>query len=325
MTRGVAKAGFRRTKKWYRENAIAKYNKDLKSLVLGEDIKIIRPDFRGPSSGPVISVTGSKDDLLPQELATLKEPEHVIAAKLARRFEILDTITKSAIKGEIRSLIVSGPGGVGKSFQVEEALREADPKGERHLIIKGFSKATGLFVALHEYRHKNNVLIMDDADSIFYDDVALNVLKAVCDTNEKRTVSWMSQRALLDDNGMKLPKSFTFEGTVIFISNLDFDHLIAKGSRLSPHLQAMMSRSHYVNMEMKTRRHCLIRIRQVIRNGMLKHLALNGHEQEEVLKFIDDHLEELRELSLRTAIKVSGLRKAMPNDWMEMAKVSCLK
>eukprot|EP00697_Spironema_sp_BW2_P010085 gnl/Spiro4/25177_TR12527_c0_g3_i1.p2 gnl/Spiro4/25177_TR12527_c0_g3~~gnl/Spiro4/25177_TR12527_c0_g3_i1.p2 ORF type:complete len:320 (+),score=49.87 gnl/Spiro4/25177_TR12527_c0_g3_i1:1420-2379(+) len=318
--RGRAANGVRMTKK--RLSLIAQGLADVKDFVKGtNDQIVVRPDFL--KTGAVLPGKPVKIDDLPEDLDQ-NIPEAILATRMAERFDILEQMTGAAIRGDIRSLIVSGPGGVGKSYQVETALKEADPAAERHVIVKGFLRPTGLYETLYQYRHKNNVVVFDDADAVFYDDVALNLLKAVCDTSEKRFVSWLSKGQLTVD-GELVPKTFEFEGTVIFISNLDFDTMIERGTKLAPHLQALCSRSLYVNMEMKTRRHCLIRIRQVMRNGMLDNLGLNGVEQEEVLSFIDANLKQLRELSLRTAIKVAQLRKSVPGNWENLAKVSCLK
>jgi hypothetical protein len=120
------------------------------------------------------------------------ETDAQIDAKLRERFEILELITDTAIAGDLRSMIVSGPAGLGKSFTVEEKLADFDPDKLKHTIVKGYVRTTGLFRTLFDYRHKGNVIVFDDADSIFNDDVALSLLKAVCDTTEDRWVSYLS-------------------------------------------------------------------------------------------------------------------------------------
>lgn len=251
------------------------------------------------------------------------ETDDQIEQRIAERFDILDTLTESCISGLARALIVSGPAGLGKSYTVEHRLRAWDPNDLNHTIIKGYVRATGLVKLLYQYRRAGQVIVFDDADTIFFDDTSLNLLKAVCDTTERRRVSWLSEGKLIDDESAELiPRSFDFEGTIIFISNYDFDAMIDRGHKLAPHLQALVSRSHYIDLAMKTRRDYLVRIRQVIAMGLLSHLSLD--EQADVITFIECNHESLREMSLRIAIKIGALRKQSDN-WEKIARITCCR
>jgi len=252
-----------------------------------------------------------------------RETDAEIEQRIADRFEILDVLTEACVVGNSRALIVSGPAGLGKSFTVEKRLADWDPNELQHTIVKGYVRATGLVKLLYQYRHANNVLVFDDADTIFFDDVSLNLLKAVCDTTERRRVSWLSEGKLVDDDSAELiPRSFDFEGTIIFISNYDFDAMIDKGHKLAPHLQALVSRAHYIDLAMKSRRDYLVRIRQVIRQGLLSHLS--EPQRNDVIAFIEGNHDKLRELSLRMAIKLGALRK-QGGDWEKLARITCCK
>jgi hypothetical protein len=252
------------------------------------------------------------------------ETDAEVDARISERFEVLEDITNSVITGVSRSLIVSGPAGLGKSFTVEKVMREWDPEEQRHTFIRGYVKATGLYKLLYQYRHTGNVIVFDDADSVFLDDVALNLLKAVADTTERRRVSWLSEAVLVDaDSADVIPRSFDFNGSIVFITNLDFDAQIDRGSKLAPHLQAMMSRSHYVDLTMKTRQDYIVRIRQVVKQGLLS--DLNWLEAGEVMRFVEENMENLRELSLRMVIKIARIRKANGDKWQRIAKITCIK
>lgn len=252
-----------------------------------------------------------------------EETDEEIDARIAERFEVLEMLTESCITGNSRSLIVSGPAGLGKSYTVEQKLREWDPNEINHMIVKGYVRATGLVKLLYRFREAGQLVVFDDADTIFFDDTSLNILKAVCDTTERRVVSWLSEGTLIDEeSGEALPPSFQFEGTVIFITNMDFDAMINRGHRLKPHLEALVSRSHYVDVSMKTRRDYLVRIRQVISDGMLDEFSLT--EKAEILTYIEVNAHRLRELSLRMAIKIANLYKS-DKDWKRLANVTCCK
>ena len=266
----------------------------------------------------------TKIDPIEAVASVVRETDEQIEERIGERFQILDLLTENCINGNSRALIVSGPAGLGKSYTVEQQLSKWDPSGVNYAITKGYVRPTGLVKLLYAYREAGQVLVFDDADAIFFDDVSLNLLKAVCDTTERRVVSWLSEGRLLDeDSGEIVPRSFEFEGTIIFISNYDFDAMIGRGHKLAPHLQAMISRAHYLDLAMKTRHDYLVRIRQVVAQGLLSHLDID--EQVDVLTFIEAHADSLRELSLRMALKVASIRKInyTNGNWEKVAKVTC--
>jgi len=251
------------------------------------------------------------------------ETDAQIDERIADRFEILDVLAEACTVGNARALIVSGPAGLGKSYTIEKRLSEWDPNEINHTIVKGYVRPTGLVKLLYSYRQAGNVIVFDDADAIFFDDVSLNLLKAVCDTTERRRVSWLSEGSLIDEeSGERVPRSFDFEGTIIFISNYDFDAMIDRGHKLAPHLAALVSRAHYIDLAMKSRRDYLVRIRQVIKQGLLSGLTTN--QEDDVIKFIDNNHSRLRELSLRMALKLGSLRK-QGGHWEKLANVTCCK
>lgn len=292
MPRGIPKAGFRLTKN-------RKKN--------------------GMSGKRVSSVLA-----LPEYQEETHETEDQIRNKLDERFAAMSMMVHSAVAGDVRAVVVSGPAGVGKSYEVHGTLEKLKPY---HTIIHGFVRPTGLYKTLYEYRHPGSVVVFDDADSIFNDDISLNLLKTACDTTKKRVLSWLSETNMADEGGDKMPTQFEFEGTVIFITNQDFDLLIDRGSRLAPHFAALVSRSMYLDMAMKTKRDYLVRIKQVIEAGMLRggEFKMSLKEEKEVLGFIEDNQDKVRELSLRMVVKIATLKRAHPTKWVSLAKVVCCR
>lgn len=255
-----------------------------------------------------------------------KETDKEIEDRLFERFDILQSLCQQACQGDIRALIVSGPPGLGKSFTVEQELRDWDPNERNHTIIKGYVKATGLYKLLWQYKNKGQVIVFDDADSVFFDDTSLNLIKAICDTNDIRRVSYLAEGGLVDEEtASRIPKQFEFNGTVIFITNYDFDMMIDRGHKLAPHLQALVSRSHYIDLTLKTARDYIIRIKQVINNGLLDNKGLNKQEQKDCIDFIENNKEKLRELSLRIALKIAAIRKSNKPNWKSIARITCCR
>lgn len=257
--------------------------------------------------------------------AAPKVPEKVetddeIEARIADRFDILEKLTESAALGGTRALIISGPPGLGKTHTVSKVVEQTCSD----CIVKtisGSASAIGLYRALYETSAKNSVLIVDDCDTVFYDLAALSLIKAACDSTKKRVVRWCSDYHFGGDG---VPNQFDYNGTLIFITNIDFDLQLAKASKLTPHLEALMSRAHYLTLGIRSRRDYLVRIKQVIKQMYIKQ-EFKKEEALDAITFVNDHVDTLRELSCRTAIKLVQLRASMPDDWQRVAKLTMCK
>ena len=262
----------------------------------------------------------------PIPAAVSSETEEQILARLETRFSAMDLMTEATCFGFNRSLIVSGPAGLGKSYGVMKTLEEAERRGYVPIVIKGYIRPTGLYKLLYENRFKKCIVVFDDADSIFGDDVCLNLLKAACDMTETRRLHWLTETKMEDEDGERLPRSFEFEGSIIFITNYDFDDLIAKGNKLAPHFEALISRSHYLDLAMKTKKDYVVRIKQVVfGKGMLSREGFTDSEAREIVSFVEQNTEKLRELSLRMVVKLAGLFRMNRASWKELATVTCMR
>lgn len=256
------------------------------------------------------------------------ETDEQIIERLRERFEILNEMTGAVKSGEVRAMIVSGPPGVGKSFGVESVLEKADlftklaDKKPKYEIVKGAMSALGLYAKLYEFAGKGNVVVFDDCDSILMEDLSLNILKGALDSSARRWISWNTDSRLLRSEG--IPDRFEFKGAAIFITNIKFDHVRSK--RLKDHLNALESRCHYIDLQMDTNREKMLRIKQIVGDGMLDaYDSFTPEDKAEVVQYIDDHQGALRELSLRMVLKVADLKKAFPKSWKAMAKTTCMK
>jgi hypothetical protein len=254
-----------------------------------------------------------------EQMVRSTETSEQAATRIKKSFEIITTMTRGAIKGMIRGLVVSGPPGIGKSFSVEETIVNNLPE-ENYEIVKGKSSAICLYQTLYHNRGRHNVVVFDDCDSVLHDDEALNILKAVLDSSERRFVSWNSESFTLAKND--IPNKFEFHGSVIFLTNLNFDKNTQK--RLQPHLDALKSRCFYLDLGISNQSDMLIRITSLVGEGMLNKFDLTDSQTADVVNFITSHVSDLQELSLRTVVKVAGLRKT-GGDWMELAIHSVLK
>lgn len=264
---------------------------------------------------------------------TVSESDEVIVERLKGRFEVLREMTKAVKAGTVRAMIVTGPPGVGKSFGVEEVLSKDDlfdVMGERkpkYEIVKGAMSAIGLYSKLYQFSDSKSILVFDDCDSILLDDVSLNILKAALDSSKKRTISWNTDSRVLRSEG--IPDRFEFRGGAIFITNLKFENVRSK--KLQDHLAALESRCHYIDLQMDSEREKVLRIKQIVFHpeagqiGMLDAYEFDEPTKFEVVDYIMENKSRMRELSLRTVLKVADLRKSFPANWQAMARVTVMK
>jgi hypothetical protein len=153
------------------------------------------------------------------------------------------------------------------------------------------------------------------------EDLSLNILKAALDSSKKRYISWNTDsRALANEN---IPNKFEFKAAAIFISNIKFENV--KSKRLKDHLDALESRCHYVDLTIDSERDKMLRIKQIVEDGMLREYDFELETQDELLEFIDTNKRRFRELSLRTVLKLADLRKSFGDRWTDYAVATCLK
>ena len=283
-----------------------------------------------PSKVDVYSLDIDGQAIKAKEAALAAKTDEEILERLRERFEILDDMTRAVKRGDVRAMIVTGPPGVGKSFGVEKVLSKHDvfadvandQKLKKYEVVKGAMSAIGLYSKLYHFSDKKNILVFDDCDSVLMDDLSLNILKAALDTSKKRTIHWNTDSRLLRSEGV--PNSFEFKGGAIFITNIKFDHV--KSKKLRDHLEALESRCHYLDLTIDTEREKLLRIEQVITEcGMLDQYDLDDSAKADIVNFTKANVYRLRELSLRTVLKIADLRVSMPTKWQAVAEVTCMR
>ena len=276
--------------------------------------------------GPVDDTTVMKAGKKP----VVSETDEEAMDRISSRFQILDDMASACIRGDVRAMIVSGPPGVGKSFGVEQQLEKSAMFDQiagnklRHNVVKGAMTALGLYAQLYKYSDKKNVLVFDDCDSVFADELSLNILKAALDSGKRRRICWNSDSRLLRDEG--IPNSFNFNGSAIFITNLKFENVRSK--KLQDHLEALESRCHFIDLTIDSERDKMLRIKQVHRDsegGMFGDYNFMENEGQEVLDFMQENSTKLRELSIRTALKIADLVKVSPKNWRALAETTVMR
>ena len=259
--------------------------------------------------------------------AAQPETDEQIIDRLRERFSILEDMTYAACDGVVRGMVVTGPPGVGKSFGVENVLKDAgimkklsNDSLRRFGVEKGAATPIGLYQLLYDYSADGSVLVLDDCDSVLYDELSLNLLKAALDSGKKRTLSWRSESRALANNGV--PDQFDFKGSIIFITNVKFERTRGK---LKDHLDAIMSRCHYLDLTLDTMRDKFLRCKQIVADGMLNEYKFGEDEVKDLMDYIYTNKNKLREMSLRMVLKIADLKKMNKSKWKSYAESTCMK
>lgn len=235
------------------------------------------------------------------------------------RFGFVEKLVNMVSSGVQPSAIITGQGGLGKTYTVMKTLQQAGiqdynefvrklPVGSvinmsrLYVTIKGYSTPKGLYRTLFE--NNKAVIVFDDCDSILKDPVALNLLKGALDSYGKRIISWNAESFGKDDD---LPRSFEFKGKVIFISNMDQNNID----------QAIRSRSMMIDLSM-TDDQKIDRMEFIAKSEEFLP-EYDSKIKDDALALIRALKTEAKEISLRTLISVAKIRAANPNDYKDLA------
>jgi len=241
-----------------------------------------------------------------------EEQDSGLQFSVADRFAFVEALSTMVATGKAPSAIITGEGGIGKTFTVTKTLRDlglvcsTDPEAENtaptkiFTMVKGYSTPMALYRTLYE--NNDRIIVFDDCDSIMKDPVAINLLKAALDSYSKRIVSWNSEQ-----RGNDLPSSFQFHGGVVFISNHTLGTLD----------QAIRTRALCVDLSM-TADQKLERMEQIVASGDFLAEAPDEHKAD-ALAAIKENLALVRNLSLRTLVQVTKVRSTDRRDWKRLA------
>ena len=241
-----------------------------------------------------------------------EEQDSGLQFSVSDRFAFVEALSTMVATGKAPSAIITGEGGIGKTFTVTKTLRDlglvantdegADqlPPSKVFTVVKGYSTPMALYRTLYE--NNDRIIVFDDCDSIMKDPVAINLLKAALDSYSKRIVSWNSEQ-----RGNDLPSSFQFHGGVVFISNHTLGTLD----------QAIRTRALCVDLSM-TADQKLERMEQIVASGDFLAEAPDEHKAD-ALAAIKENLALVRNLSLRTLVQVTKVRSTDRRDWKRLA------
>ena len=194
-------------------------------------------------------------------------------------FEAMKMFVRQVASGISNSLVITGSSGLGKTYDVKEALTSMRAN---YKFYSGDISDAALYETL--FLHREKLIVFDDIDSVF-EGKAVNILKAILDTFKVRTVT-RALKTHFNSDGMsdyeieqkyeetgKLPRQFDFTGQVIFITNLDSKKIDS----------ALISRSLHVDIQLN-RDEVLERMRNIMKTLYPK---IPMEHKEEALMFLD--------------------------------------
>ena len=217
---------------------------------------------------------------------------------VTERFGFINQFVTLVALKKLNSFILTGSGGLGKTYSVIEGLKAKGLKEDNQfVVIRGYSTAKALYRTLWE--NNNKIIIFDDADSVHKDAIGANILKAALGSEERRMISWGAEFS----DSEELPNRFEFKGRVVFISNLS----------QSEFPQAIISRSMKVDITLNTEEK-VERITEVFKN-----IKAEVTHKAEVLEFVKEYAESASDLNIRSALNVLKLRKDVGENWKRLA------
>lgn len=220
-----------------------------------------------------------------------------------QRFEFLDNFTQMVIHGFTPSLIVTGEGGLGKTYSVRSSIENSYLSEDDYLFVKGYSTPRGLYNTL--YDNNGKLIVFDDCDSILEDRTALNILKSSLDSYDKRTISWLSRISRNDS----YPTQFDFTGRIIFISNKSKKSID----------EALLTRSLVVDLEMSPDDK-IERMSHIIKNILPEYKLEYKQDALDFLKSVKNDAN----LNIRMLIMITKMRVSFGTKWQDMAKYMVL-
>ena len=278
-----------------------------------------------------------------------KENEEELAAQLIADplpvFRQLNTYVLMVARGLSNALLITGQGGIGKSYNVNKILSAYGTKNKDYVIMKGKSSTSAMYKFL--YDNYDKIVVFDDCDSVLQDSDGLNILKGVLDSGRVKEVSWnTSGSQMVNTFGCEtheeieerlrqwsdahkgregIPNYFQFQGACIFISNLFKEDL-----EKSPAMAPLLTRCTAVDIKLMAE-DIIYKIESIlphikiynnsgkdITNEQLKQEVFDFMKSEEFLK--DPRIKgKEKSLSIRLFTKIYLFRYANLPNWKELA------
>jgi len=221
-------------------------------------------------------------------------------------FDELEDLTQMVAGGFTKSLVVTGMGGIGKTYHVTEGNRSllktlGEAGGKWELITAPKASITSFYKDVYQMRDK--IIVWDECDALFEDKDIMTALKGALDTSGQNYMSYgmntISMAGYSDQqvdefcndldmelasgekiigpgkNDLKLPSKYRFTGSMIFISNMKLEKFrkVDTGG-------ALMSRSLFIDIYLEA-------------TDVVKRIKTIGYAMSESANYSRDDIDEI--------------------------------
>jgi hypothetical protein len=203
---------------------------------------------------------------------------------VVRTYAQLQPFVAAFAQGHLNLLILAGRAGLAKSQLLRQAV------GDRACWLEGNATAFGMYCAL--YAHRDQLVVIDDVDSLYASPAAVRLLKCLCQTDPVKRVAWQSAAAQLERED--IPRAFTTTSRVAILAN--------DWRTLNANVAAVQDRGHVLLFEPT--------VAEVHRQ------AGAWFTDAEIYHWIGQHLHLIAEPSLRHYVRAAELKRA-GLDWLQ--------
>jgi hypothetical protein len=267
----------------------------------------------------------------------MKKRINPIAARVVDTFSNVSLMVENFLTTQdtsvIRGIAIPGDAGLGKTFAIKTALKNAG-KFDTADYVKGGSITPGaLYAKLWLNRHKGDIIILDDVNLTDANSTnrwqLLEMIKGATDPdNEMRSVSWevAKKNDLMKQHN--IPSRFHFDGTLIWITNNTMEDI--KRSCKS-HFLGLFSRFQWApcffseDERLQYTLHCIEEY-EILGKGCDVGIKEGGFSDDVVQKtydYIYDRYEKISDISPRAALKIADLIDRFPTKWESIVKTQC--
>jgi len=153
----------------------------------------------------------------PEAPVTPPAPATFNSGKPRSQFDVQLDVVRDRVRqvaaGHATGFILSGPGGLGKSFTVLKTLREEDAD---HVVLNTHMTAKGLFQVLAENSHR--IIVMEDMEHLFNNKQAAGVIRSALWSQAGRNAEGLQPRRLTWTNRSGT-EEVVFTGGLIILMN----------------------------------------------------------------------------------------------------------
>lgn len=238
-----------------------------------------------------------------------------IAREVQDTFEGIYAQTVSFVQNPnsaINGMIVSGDAGTGKTYTVKKALKDTGHQANVEYIKGGKITAASLYVKLALNAAKHRIVVLDDCDIIHHSEKKqiVPMLLGAAELGQNREVSWETARknSLMEEHN--IGHSFTFEGSIIWITNDRKDDI---GKAVKQWKSAIFSRFNFAECNFTDEQKFMYTLHLIQNHDMLgtNCQEFKGGYPPEIIQeatdYMSSHYRDLVEVTPRQAIKIADI------------------